>query len=70
MKPRTLLFIIGLLVTIWGLFPLLAGIKFLQATLKGLPTAGTFIYQLILILLGIIAIGYSIKRKPVVMPRE
>jgi hypothetical protein len=69
-KAKTILFIFGLLSIIWGAYPLLAGIKALETLFKGFPQPGNIFYQLVIILIGIIAIGYSVKRKPVVVPRE
>jgi|GEM_PF-5651780 len=63
MRPRVILFLIGICVLLLGILPLIANLIPAAATwIEGLPPAGSVIYQALLVLLGIIAIGYSFKR--------
>ena len=57
---KILVILIGVLVVLLGLTPLLAENELLPAALSFLPTAG-WIYQLILIVLGILTVYYGIK---------
>jgi len=66
MKPKAILFFVGLLVLILGAAPLVANL--IPATaqwLNNLPKAGSIVYQLILTIIGIVAIGHSMKRHKV-----
>ena len=57
MKPKTILFIIGLLVLVLGALPLAS--KYLPAAI---PTSGV-IYQAVLIVLGLIGMVASMSNK-------
>ncbi|MBU2523314.1 MAG: hypothetical protein KKE23_03425 [Nanoarchaeota archaeon] len=59
-KYRFILVIVGLLIVLTGAYPLIANLSFVQG-INGLPVAGTTIYQSIIILLGIISIGYGLQ---------
>lgn len=60
LKYRMNLVVIGILVALMGAYPLLSNVAFMQDISKLLP-AGSTAYQALLILIGIIAIGYGIK---------
>lgn len=60
LKYRIILVIVGLLTVLMGLYPLLSGFDFMQG-IQGLPVAGTMPYQIVVILLGIISIGYGLQ---------
>lgn len=60
LKYRVILVIVGLIVVLMGAYPLLSGFAFIQG-IKGLPVAGTTMYQVILILLGVISMGYGLQ---------
>ena len=59
-KYRMILVVVGLLVVLMGLYPLLSSFAFMQG-IKGLPAAGTTMYQVIIMLLGVISIGYGLQ---------
>ena len=62
MRPRFILFIVGILVTILGAAPLIANfIPAAAAWLEGLPKAGSITYQAALTVIGILAVVHSIK---------
>jgi len=64
MKYKFILFVIGLLVFLMGALPLVSNIIPAASKLIGeMPKAGTITYQLILVLLGILSIGYALKRE-------
>jgi len=64
MRPRIILFIIGILVFLMGSLPLLSSlIPSASKFIGSMPKPGTLIYQVILTLFGILAIGYSIKKE-------
>jgi len=60
---KLILFIIGALVFLMGLLPILSTIPAVLKVLGNFPQAGTLNYQLILILLGAIAMGYALKKE-------
>jgi len=60
LKYRVILVIVGLLIALMGLYPLLSSFAFMQS-IQGLPVAGTMTYQIIVILLGVISIGYGLQ---------
>lgn len=69
MKPRAVLFFIGVILAILGVVPLLAAIiPPAQSLAEGLPPAGSAFYQGILIILAVVALSYAIrgegKKKP------
>ena len=59
MKEKYVLMIVGFLVTLIGALPL---IKPYLPQLSAIPTEG-IIYQIILIVIGIISIGYAFQKK-------
>lgn len=63
MKYKLILFIIGLLVALIALLPLASNITALAQLIGGFPQPGTLTYQLILFLIGMAAIGYSLKKE-------
>jgi len=73
MRYKLILFIIGFLVAVIGLLPLvfniaavaqfIGSIAALAQLIGSLPQPGTLTYQLILFLLGMVAIGYSLKKE-------
>ena len=63
MKHKLILFIIGLLTAVIALLPLASNIPSLAQFVQSIPQPGTLIYQLILFLLGMAAIGYSMKKE-------
>jgi hypothetical protein len=60
LKYRVILVIVGLLVVLSGAYPLLSSFTFMQG-IQGLPVAGTVAYQVMIILLGVISIGYGLQ---------
>ena len=60
LKYRIILVLVGLLIFLMGLYPMLSNFSFMQ-NIKGLPAAGTTIYQIIILLLGIISMGYGLQ---------
>ena len=60
LKYRIVLVIVGLLIVLMGIYPLLSGFSFMQGT--KLPAAGTSAYQGLIIILGILAIGYGFQK--------
>ena len=70
MNPRTSLTIVGIVIIILGIIPLLG--KVIPATsefLKNIPEAGSMAYQAIIVLIGIIALALSAKKKESAMPQ-
>ena len=64
MRQKIILFMIGLLILFMGLFPLLSNfIPSFSNFIGQMPKAGTMAYQLILTLIGIIAIGNALKKE-------
>lgn len=63
MKPKSILFLIGFLVILMGAIPLI--LEFVPAAAEWkdtLPKAGSMVYQIVLITLGVIAMSQSIKK--------
>ena len=60
LKYRIILVIVGLLIVLAGAYPLLSGFAFMQG-MAGLPAAGSTMYQAIIILLGVISMGYGLQ---------
>ena len=63
MKPKTNLFFIGLAVLILGVLPLLKFISAINNIIKNLPPAGSTAYQILIVLVGAIAIALSLQKK-------
>jgi hypothetical protein len=63
MKYKPILFIIGLLTSVIAIFPLASNIPSIAQFINSLPQPGTLIYQLVLFLVGMAAIGYSLKKE-------
>lgn len=63
---RWMMILIGVLVVLGGLLPLLK--SHLPGTLSFLPTEGMG-YQAVIILIGLVAIIYGVKKKRVVFKR-
>jgi hypothetical protein len=63
MRYKLILFIIGFLTALMGLLPLASNITAVAQIIGSFPRPGTLTYQLILFLLGIVAIGYSMKKE-------
>jgi hypothetical protein len=63
MKPSTSLTFVGIIILVLGIIPLAAKLPFLAESFKNIPEAGTVIYQSVLILVGIIALLLSGKKK-------
>jgi len=66
MKPKTSLFIVGLAVLILGALPLLKFIPFIENMIKNMPVAGSTAYQILIVLVGVIAIAISLQKKQAV----
>lgn len=63
MKPKSILFLIGFIVLLMGAVPLI--LEFVPAAAEWkdtLPTAGSIVYQSVLVILGIVAIGQALKK--------
>jgi len=61
MKPKVVLFFVGLAIIIMGAAPLIANfIPAAAAWLENLPKAGSVIYQIVLTVIGVIAFRYSV----------
>ena len=61
-KMKMLITLIGLLTILGGLLPLLANNNLLPGFLASVPTTGTG-YQMIIVLIGVIALIYGVKFK-------
>ena len=71
MKPRIILFFVGVCILILGALPLIANIiPAASAWIEDMPPAGSITYQFLLVLLGVIAVSYSIKGKRTVRKEE
>jgi len=60
-KYRIVLFFVGLLIVLMGVYPTISSFAFMQSYASGLPAAGSALYQTMLIMLGLIAIGYGFQ---------
>ena len=71
MRARVILFIIGILVFLMGAMPLVSNLVPSASKFIGsMPQAGTIVYQIILTLIGIIAMGYALKREQMLRIRK
>lgn len=61
--------ILGVIIIIIGIIPLAAKTVFLPEILKNIPEAGSVAYQTILVIIGIIALALSVKRKEKQFPQ-
>lgn len=66
MKPKTTLFLVGVVVLVLGLLPLLKFIPAIGNIIKSMPPAGSTAYQIILALVGFIAVVLSLQKRPAV----
>jgi hypothetical protein len=65
MKPKTILFFVGLAVLILGILPLLTFIAPINNIIKTMPPAGSAAYQILIALVGLIAVIISLQKKAV-----
>jgi hypothetical protein len=63
MKSKTTLFLIGLVTLILGILPLLKFIPQINNIISTLPPAGSTAYQILIALVGFIAIVLSLQKK-------
>jgi hypothetical protein len=71
MRARVILFIIGILIFLMGVMPLLSNlIPGASKFIGSMPQAGTIVYQIILTLIGIISVGYALKREEIKVRRR
>lgn len=70
MKPKVYLFIMGFIVMILGLLPLLKFIPAIDNIIKSLPAAGSTAYQVLIALIGFIAILISLQKKPMIITQR
>ena len=62
MRPRAILFLIGLIVLLLGAVPLIVEFFPAAAAWKDtLPPAGSLVYQSTLVIIGVVAMGHAIK---------
>ena len=70
MKPKTILFFTGLATLLLGALPLLKCIPQVNNIIQAMPAAGSTAYQTIIVLVGVVAIYFSLKKKPVVVQQR
>ena len=63
MNPRTSLTLFGIIIIVLGVIPLTTKLAFFPASLKNIPAAGSIVYQAVLIVIGILALMLSGKKK-------
>jgi len=68
MNPRTSLTLTGIIVILMGIIPLAAKMVNLPI-LQAIPEAGSVVYQSVLIVIGILALFLSGKKKQKQMPK-
>ena len=66
MKPKTILFFVGLSVLVLGVLPLLKFIPAVNDIITKMPAAGSTAYQVLIALIGVIAIAVSLQKRQAV----
>lgn len=59
---RWMLVLIGVLTLLGGVWPLISGLNFIPPWVKFIPASGVA-YQIIIIVIGVIAIVYGVRHK-------
>jgi hypothetical protein len=67
MKPKTILFFVGLAVLILGVLPLLKFIPAVNDIITKMPAAGSTAYQILIALIGLIAVIVSLQKKQAIV---
>jgi hypothetical protein len=66
MKPKTILFLVGAIVLVLGILPLLKFIPVFSNIINTIPPAGSTAYQILIALVGFIAVVLSLQKKQAV----
>ena len=62
MDLRVVLFFMGIIILLMGALPIVSEtVPAAKGWMEGIPAPGTFIFQAVLIVLGVVALSYSIR---------